>query len=62
MGGTNTGPARRAFLSKFEQEVDPDSLLSESERHKRAECAKKAHFSRLGLKSAKKRKKKKSRK
>lgn len=58
-GGTNTGPARRAFLSKFEQEVDHDGVLSEQERQRRANCARKAHFARLGLKSAKKRKNKK---
>ena len=61
-GGTNTGPARAKFMSRFDTEVDPDGVLSEQERHKRAECAKKAHFARLGLKSAQTRKKKKPRK
>ena len=56
-GGTNTAPARRAFLSKFEKEVDPDGVLAEPERQRRARLARKAHFARLGLKSAKKRRK-----
>ena len=57
-GGTNTGPARSAFLARFEREVDPDGSLTESERQKRAECARRAYFARLGLKSAKKRQRK----
>ena len=59
-GGTNTGPARTAFLAKFELEVDPEGILAETERQKRAECARKAYFARLGLKSAMTRKKRKS--
>ena len=57
-GGTNTGPARSAFLARFEREVDPSGVLTESERQKRAECARRAYFARLGLKSAKKRQRK----
>ena len=57
-GGTNTGPARLAFLARFEREVDPGGVLPESERQKRAECARRAYFARLGLKSAKKRQRK----
>jgi hypothetical protein len=60
-GGTNTGPARKAFLSRFEEEVDTDRVLSEPERQRRAECARKAYFARLALKSAQKREKKKAR-
>jgi hypothetical protein len=48
-----TKPARRAFLSRFEREVDPNGVLPEGERTRRAEYAKKAYFSRLALKSAK---------
>ena len=54
-GGTNTGPARLAFMARFEREVDPGGVLPESERQKRAECARRAYFARLGLKSVKKR-------
>ena len=59
-GKTNTGPARTAFLAKFELEVDPEGILAETERQKRAECARKAYFARLGLKSAMTRRKRKS--
>jgi len=47
-----TAPARAAFLSRFEREVDPDGVLPEAERLRRAESARKAHFARLALKSA----------
>ena len=50
-----TAPARKAFLNKFLLEVDPHHELSEEERHRRADMARKAHFTRLGLKSAQKR-------
>jgi hypothetical protein len=48
-----TAPARRAMLEKFEHAVDPDGKLTPAERAKRAEFARKAHFQRLALKSAK---------
>ena len=51
-GGTNTGPARAAFLSRFEKEVDPTGTLPLPVRLQRAEYARKAYFSRLALKSA----------
>lgn len=38
-------------MSKFELEVDPDKVLPEAERQRRAEAAKKAYFTRLALKS-----------
>ncbi len=47
-----TREARAAFLAKFEREVDPDRRLSEPERQRRAEAAKKAYFNALALKSA----------
>ena len=50
-----TARARSTFLAKFEHEVDPDGILPEGERLRRAEAAKKAHFARMALKSAKKR-------
>ncbi len=48
----HTAPARRAFLDRFEREVDPDGRLSPEERARRAEHARKAYFSRLALASA----------
>lgn len=39
-------------MSKFEREVDPTGVLSPQERAKRAECAKRAHYQRMALKSA----------
>jgi hypothetical protein len=53
----HTAPARRAFLDRFEREVDPDGLLSPAERSRRAEHARKAYFTRLALASAKARSK-----
>lgn len=49
--------ARRGFNKKFELEVDPDGLLTETERSRRAEMARKAHFARLALRSANARRK-----
>ncbi len=54
-----TAAARAAFLVRFEEMVDPDGLLSPAERQRRAEAAKKEHFARLALKSAKTRASKK---
>lgn len=51
-----TAPARKAFLDKFEVQVDPDGVLSPAERALRAEHARKAHFQRMALKSARARK------
>lgn len=48
-----TAPARRAFLSRFEREVDPQGTLAPEERARRAEMAKKAYFTRLAYASAK---------
>jgi hypothetical protein len=45
-------PAREAFWSKFEREVDPEGLLEPAERARRADMARKAYFTRLALKSA----------
>ena len=44
------------MLEKFEHAVDPDGKLTPAERAKRADFARKAHFQRLALKSAKVRK------
>ncbi len=56
-GSTNTGPARAAFLSKFEREVDPGGTLEPTERARRAEYARRAHFTRLALAASMKRRK-----
>src|ERR1035437_5513740 len=47
-----TQPARDALMRQFEEQVDPDGTLEPTERVKRAENAKRAHFGRLALKSA----------
>jgi len=47
-----TAKARQAFLDRFEREVDPDGVLPEAERCRRAGYARTAHFTRLALKSA----------
>jgi hypothetical protein len=39
-------------MASFAERVDPDGLLSEEERHRRAELARKAYFARLAFKSA----------
>ncbi len=53
----HTAPARRAFLDRFEREVDPDGVLPQVDRARRAEHARKAYFTRLALKSAQARRK-----
>lgn len=55
-----TRPGREAFLSKFEAEVDPEGKLPPADRARRAEHARKAHFLRLALASAKARRLKKA--
>jgi hypothetical protein len=47
-----TAAARSAFLARFERQVDPEGRLSEPERRRRADAARKAHFIKLALKSA----------
>lgn len=47
-----TQAARDGLQRKFEDEVDPDRVLSEEERARRAESAKRAHFTRLARMSA----------
>jgi len=48
-----TAAARSSFESRFEKMVDPEGKLPVEERAKRAECARKAHFTRLAYLSAK---------
>ena len=47
-----TAPGRKAFLDRFEKQVDPEGELPPTERPRRAEHARKAYFSRLALQSA----------
>lgn len=56
-GKTNTGPARAAYNARWDREVDPEGILPPAERAKRAEAARKAHYSRMALASAKARRK-----
>jgi hypothetical protein len=47
-----TAPAQKAARDRFEKQVDPDGALDPKTRAERAEAARRAHFSRLALKSA----------
>jgi len=47
-----TAPGRRAFLDRFDREVDPDGSLPTEERSRRAAHARKAYFTRLAAQSA----------
>ena len=47
-----TANARAAFADRFVRHVDPDRLLPEAERQRRAECARKAYYTALAAKSA----------
>lgn len=49
-GKTNTQPARDAFLTRFEKEVDPEGMLSPKERARRADFAHRAYMSKISLK------------
>jgi hypothetical protein len=51
-GKTNTGPARKGFMNRFEREVDPDGILPPAERARRAEHKRKEHMTRLAYRSA----------
>lgn len=55
-----TANARAAFLSRFDDEVDPERALLPEERARRAKAAKAAYFARLRLKSAKTRARKRN--
>ena len=48
-----TAAARSTFLARFEKQVDPDKVLPEAERQRRAKAARKLYFTRLALRSAK---------
>lgn len=53
-------PARAGMQKKFEDQVDPDRTLPAAERARRVESARKAHYQRMALASAKARAAKKS--
>lgn len=55
-----TAPGRRAFLSRFEREVDPAGSLPVGERARRAAHARKAYFTGLAAQSAASRAKKRT--
>jgi hypothetical protein len=46
-----TRKARQAFEERFLREVDPDGVLPEAERLRRAAAARRAYFARIALKS-----------
>jgi len=52
-----TANARAKFLATFVDRVDPDRVLPEAERLKRAEHALRQHMTELALRSAKARRK-----
>ena len=52
-----TAAARRQFLSRFEEQVDPDHTLPEGERARRAEAVRRLYFVQVAYRSAKARRK-----
>ena len=50
-----TRAARRGFMRRFLDQVDPERKLPAAERERRARAALKAHMAGLALKSARKR-------
>jgi hypothetical protein len=55
-----TKPARDAFFARFLNDVDPDRVLPEAERNRRAESSRSAYYSRLALLSVQARRRKAS--
>jgi hypothetical protein len=47
-----TKKARAAFDARFLREVDPEGVLPEEERHRRAQYARKAYFAQLARRRA----------
>lgn len=45
-------PARNGFMARFEKQVDPDGVLPDEERTRRAKHARKAYMTALALKSS----------
>ena len=44
--------ARQGLLRRFEDEVDPERMLTEEERARRVEAARKLYYGKLALRSA----------
>ncbi len=57
-----TAAARAAFLKRFLDEVDPDRVLPEPERLRRAGAARKAYFTRLAFLASRRRRDRQRRK
>jgi hypothetical protein len=55
-----TENGRKAFLRRFEDEVDPDGTLPEAERQRRAGYAMKAYFTKLAFEASKAKTRKKA--
>lgn len=53
-----TKPARAAYMRRFVDQVDPDRILPEAERGRRAQAALRAHMARMALASSRARAKK----
>jgi hypothetical protein len=49
----NAARGQAGLLARFVREVDPDGLLPEAERQRRAQAARRAHMCRLALASGK---------
>jgi hypothetical protein len=56
-----TRAARDAFLRRFVDEVDPDRVLPEAERLRRAAAARKAYFIRLAYLASRRRRRRRRR-
>lgn len=44
---------QKGLMARFEREVDPDGSLAPEERQRRALAARRAHFTRIGIKGGK---------
>lgn len=49
----NAERGQAGLIAKFEREVDPDGVLSDAERRRRAECRRREHLARLSYASSK---------
>jgi len=47
-----TAPARAAFMARFERQVDPDGVLPDAERARRADAAMRSHMASMALASS----------
>jgi hypothetical protein len=55
-----TAPARRGLRARFEREVDPDGVLAEGERMRRADQLMHAHMMRMSLAAAERRRRRRA--